>query len=117
MVLRLAWGCASVWNRKHYREKMICICVLQKWDIPHILIIMAVAVKEEYEAKLDEKSRLVIRGADARHFHVKRYTDGSFKLEPRFLVSAQALKQIERSVKRFKSGKKGKAVNLDEAPE
>ena len=71
---------------------------------------MAVAVKEEYEAKLDEKKRLVIRGADARYFHVKRYVDGSFKLEPRFLVSAETLKQIERSVKRFKSGKKGKAV-------
>lgn len=48
------------------------------------------AVKE-YDAKLDSRKRLTIREAEHDHYHVQEFEDGTIVLEPRVLVSPNAL--------------------------
>jgi len=52
---------------------------------------MAVAVKKNYDAKLDTKRRVTIRSARTEFYHVTEYEDGTVKLEPRVLVSPEML--------------------------
>ena len=40
----------------------------------------------EYDAKIDVKKRLTLRGAQYGHYHVKEFQDGRIVLEPRELV-------------------------------
>ena len=40
----------------------------------------------EYDAKIDVKKRLTLRGAHYGHYHVREYKDGRIILEPRELV-------------------------------
>lgn len=78
---------------------------------------MAVAVKKNYDAKLDTKRRVTIRNARTEFYHVTEYEDGSVKLEPRVLVSPEMLKQIEAGVKRHKAGRKGTKLDWSKVPE
>ena len=53
-----------------------------------------------YNAKIDVKKRLTLRGATYGHYHVREYKDGRIVLEPRvlvkpFTVSPRTLKVIE----------------------
>ncbi len=45
----------------------------------------------EYEAKLDARHRLTIRDAGYEHYHVEEFEDGTVVLQPRVLVSPNAL--------------------------
>ena len=45
----------------------------------------------EYEAKLDARNRLTIRDAGYEHYHVEEFEDGTVVLNPRVLVSPNAL--------------------------
>ena len=45
----------------------------------------------EYEAKLDARNRLTIRDAGYEHYHVEEFEDGTVVLQPRILVSPNAL--------------------------
>ncbi|MHB1195151.1 MAG: hypothetical protein ACYC6F_19180 [Longimicrobiales bacterium] len=49
-----------------------------------------VAVRE-YDAKLDARRRLTIRDAGYEHYHVREFDDGTVVLQPRVLVSPNAL--------------------------
>ncbi len=52
---------------------------------------------KEYDAKIDVKKRVTIRGAHFDHYHVIEYPDGKIALEPRELVAPFGLAAIEFS--------------------
>ena len=79
--------------------------------------IMAVAIKKDYDAKLDTKRRVTIRNARTEFYHVTEYEDGTIKMEPRVLVSPDMLKQIDAAVKRRKAGHKGTKLDWSKLPE
>ena len=83
----------------------------------YCLDIMEVAVKKNYDAKLDTKRRLTIRNACTEFYHVTEYEDGTVKLEPRVLVSPDMLEQINAAVERQKAGHKGTKLDWSKLPE
>ena len=60
---------------------------------------------KEYDAKLDNKKRLTIRGAKYNHYKVKELIDAN-------LLSENTLKMIDKSVTHFKKGKASAPINL-----
>jgi hypothetical protein len=63
----------------------------------------------EYDAKIDVKKRLTLRGARYGHYHVREYKDGRIVLEPRelvkpFTVSRRTLKMMDSSMANLKRG-------------
>ncbi|HAC15072.1 MAG TPA: hypothetical protein DCE78_03895 [Bacteroidetes bacterium] len=79
---------------------------------------MSKAIKE-YDAHLDSKKRITIRGAQAKYYHVSEKIDGTIELSPRVLVhpdeiSMNTLTMIDQSIANLKKGKASKSVNIDE---
>lgn len=71
----------------------------------------------EYDAKIDVKKRLTLRGAQYGHYHVKEFQDGRIVLEPRelvkpFTVSRRTLKMMDSSMANFKKGLAGEPIDL-----
>lgn len=79
--------------------------------------IMDLAVKKNYDAKLDAKRRLTIRNASTEFYHVTEYEDGTVKLEPRVLVPPDILEQIDAAVERHKAGHKGTKLDWSKLPD
>lgn len=82
---------------------------------------MAQAIKE-YDARLDSKKRITLRGAQTMFYRVREKGDGTIILSPRVLVhpdeiSAKTLSTIDQSVDSLKKGKASKTVDLDELTE
>lgn len=76
-------------------------------------------VTKEYDARLDSKKRITLRGAQTMFYRVREKKDGTIELSPRVLVhpdeiSAKTLSTIDQSVDNLKKGKTSKAVDLDE---
>ncbi len=72
---------------------------------------------KEYDAKVDVKKRLTLRGARYGHYHVSEYKDGRIVLEPRelvkpFSVSRRTLKMMDSSVANFKKGVVSDPIDL-----
>ena len=72
---------------------------------------------KEYDARIDVKRRVTLRGARYNHYHVKEYSDGRIVLEPRVLaapfeVSKKTLAQMDSSMKNLKKGKVSKPIDL-----
>lgn len=72
---------------------------------------------KEYDAKMDTKKRVTLRGATYEHYHVEEYSDGKIVLEPRELVkpievSKRTLATMDASMKNLKKGKASKPVDL-----
>jgi hypothetical protein len=66
-------------------------------------------VVENYDVAADAKKRISLRSAKTKYFHVKELSNGCFLLEPRVLVSLQAisarsLKMLDKSVANLKRG-------------
>ena len=64
----------------------------------------------EYNAKLDTKRRLSIRGAKYDYYNVKEYDNGLILLEPRELtkpleISENTLKMMDEAISNIKAGK------------
>jgi hypothetical protein len=64
-------------------------------------------VVEAYDVAADAKKRISLRNAKTKYFHVKALSNGSYYLEPRVLVSPQAisarsLKMLDKSVANLK---------------
>ena len=79
---------------------------------------MSVALVKEYDAHLDEKKRITLRGAEAEYYAVRMFEDGRVVLEPRVLVppdmiSKRTLKVLDRAAKNFKKGKVSEPIDLD----
>ena len=76
------------------------------------------SIVKEYEAKLDSKHRITIRGSDYQYFRVKQYGDGHLELLPRVLVdpkeiSKNTLQMMDKSIENLKKGKVSEAIDLD----
>jgi hypothetical protein len=76
------------------------------------------SIIKQYDAKLDEKKRLTIRGSKFDFYHIDEFNDGTLVLRPRVLIdpdelSANTLQMMDKSIKNLKNGKVSKPVNLD----
>ena len=76
-----------------------------------------ISVVEQYDTSADHKKRISLRGAQAKYFHVKALSNGSYLLEPRVLVPrdavpARTLKMLEQSVANLKRGKVSAPIDL-----
>jgi hypothetical protein len=74
-------------------------------------------VVDQFDIAADSKRRISLRGAKWKHFHVKAFSNGSYLLEPRVLVSpqelpAKTLKALDKAVGNFKKGAVSKPVDL-----
>lgn len=79
---------------------------------------MNTSVVKEYEAHLDTKNRITIRGAESEYYAVKTFSDGHVLLEPRVLVPPEAvskrtLKMLDKAAKNLKQGKVSEPIDLD----
>ncbi len=73
---------------------------------------------KKYEANLDNKKRLTVRGVSFKHYVVEVYSNGKIVLNPRLLIdpntiSKNTLKMIEKSMKNFKEGKVSEPIDID----
>ena len=80
------------------------------------------AKEKEYDAKLDSKKRLTIRGARTKHYHVTEYDDGTVELSPRELIhpdeiSRRTLQMMDKAMENLKEGKVSKPVDMEELEE
>jgi hypothetical protein len=76
-------------------------------------------VIREYDAKLDSKKRITIRGARTNYYHVTEREDGTIELSPRELVhpdeiSEKTLRMIDKAVTKLKKGEVSEPVDLEE---
>jgi hypothetical protein len=74
-------------------------------------------VVEDYDVAADAKKRISLRGARTKYFHVQALSNGCFYLQPRVLVSPQAisarsLKMLDRSVANLKKGLASAPIDL-----
>jgi hypothetical protein len=72
---------------------------------------------KEYDARIDVKKRVTLRGAQYENYHVQEYADGRIILEPRVLVapfelSKRTLDMMDTGMKNLKRGKVSKPVDL-----
>ena len=79
-------------------------------------------IVKEYEAKLDNKHRITIRGSEYQYFQVKQYGGGHLELLPRVLVdpkeiSKNSLKMMDKSVENLKKEKVSEPINFDSIKE
>ena len=79
---------------------------------------MKTAVVREYDAHLDVKKRITLRGAEAEYYAVLMFDDGHILLEPRVLVPPEAvskktLRMLDKAAKNLKKGKVSKPIDLD----
>ena len=77
------------------------------------------SVVDEYNAKLDSKKRLTIRGARTEYYHVTERKDGTIELSPRELVhpdeiSEKTLEMVDKAIAKFKNGEVSEPVDMDE---
>lgn len=71
----------------------------------------------EYDARIDPKKRLTLRGANYHFYHVREFPNGRIVLEPRQLVapfelSKKTLKTLDSSMANYKKGKASKVIDL-----
>ncbi|MES2201312.1 MAG: hypothetical protein V4498_03590 [candidate division FCPU426 bacterium] len=71
----------------------------------------------EYDARIDPKKRLTLRGAHYDYYHVQEFPDGHIVLAPRQLVaptelSKRTLKAMDASVANLKKGKASEPIDL-----
>ena len=76
-----------------------------------------VTVALTYDAKIDSKKRVTLRGAKYEYYNVQEMDDGSVLLSPRVLVSpfeisAQTLETMDHSMENYKAGKVSKPIKL-----
>jgi hypothetical protein len=74
-------------------------------------------VIEDYDVAADAKKRISLRHAKTKYFHVKALSNGCFLLEPRVLVSPQAvsarsLKMLDKSIVNLKKGLASTPIDL-----
>jgi len=77
------------------------------------------ATIREYDAKLDSKKRVTIRGAKSKFYHVTEKKDGTIELSPRELVhpdkiSEKTLQMVDKAVKKFKKGEVSEPIDMQE---
>lgn len=74
---------------------------------------------KEYDAKVDGKNRVTLRGAQYEYYNVKEYDNGCYVLEPRELtapeeISTRTLHDMDEAMGNIKAGKASAAVDLSD---
>ncbi len=74
-------------------------------------------VARTYDAKIDSKKRVTLRGAKYEFYHAQEMSEGSVILSPRVLVPPfevleKMLKTMDDSMENFKAGKASKPIKL-----
>lgn len=74
---------------------------------------------KEYDAKLDSKNRVTLRGAQYEYYNVKEFANGCYILEPRELtvpqeISARTLRDMDEAVANLKVGSVSAPVDLSD---
>ena len=77
---------------------------------------MEVAVKE-YDAKIDIKRRITLRGASYDYYHVIEFPNGKIELQPRVLVepfeiAEDTLRMVDGSMANLKKGQASEPIDL-----
>ncbi len=72
---------------------------------------------KEYDARVDVKKRVTLRGAKYSNYRVFEYPNGQIVLEPRelvapFEVSANTLSVMDAAIENIKKDKVSKSVDL-----
>ena len=78
---------------------------------------MQAAIKGRYQAHLDAKNRLTLRGAKYDYYEVQEYDNGIILLEPRELVrpeeiSKRTLQMMDESIRNLNAGKVSAPIDL-----
>ena len=75
---------------------------------------------KQYDAQLDEKSRITIQGTKFRNFVVTHDKNGNIILQPRSrspkrlaVISARTLKMMDRAIANFRNGRVSKPISLN----
>ena len=71
----------------------------------------------QYDASVDTKKRITLRGSKYTHYHVEEFEDGRIILEPRVLVcpfelSKNTLSVMDSSMESLKKGSVSKPIDL-----
>ena len=68
----------------------------------------------EYDARVDMKKRVTLRGTRYRNYHVREYADGRFELLPQELVavSSRSLEMMDRSIENLNNGVPGNPLDV-----
>ncbi len=74
---------------------------------------------KEYDAKIDTKKRITLRGSSYEYYHVIEFPNGRIELEPRVLVEPfeideNTLKMIDKSMENLKKGIASEPIDLTE---
>ena len=78
---------------------------------------MKTAIKGHYQAHLDSKKRLTLRGAKYEYYEVREYDNGIILLEPRELVppvelSKRTLQMMDESIRNLDAGNVSAPIDL-----
>jgi hypothetical protein len=78
-------------------------------------------IVERYDVAADAKKRINLRNAKTKYFHVKALSNGAYILEPRVLVSPEAIsartmKMIEQSAANLKKGRASAPIDFASLP-
>ena len=73
-------------------------------------------IVKSYNAKLDNKKRLTIRGTKYDFYHIQEFNDGTLVLKPRVLVdpddlSENTLRMMDRSIENLRKGNVSKPID------
>lgn len=73
----------------------------------------------EYDAKLDSKKRLTLRGTPFSYYHVAEMKNGTIILEPReltrpFQISERTLAMMDRAMANMEQGIVSEPIDLSE---
>ena len=76
-----------------------------------------ISIVQHYDIAADAKNRISLRGATAKYFNVQALSNGSYVLQPRVLVSpdaisARTLKMLENSVAQLQKGKASAPIDV-----
>ena len=71
----------------------------------------------EYDAKIDTKKRITLRGSRYEYYHVIEFPNGKIELQPRelkepFEISREALHMMDLSMENLKKGIASEALDL-----
>ena len=82
---------------------------------------MKAAIKE-YDAKIDTKKRITLRGSEYDYYHVIEFPNGKIELQPRVLVepfeiSEDTLRMMDSAMDNYKKGIVSEPIDLSEFKE
>ena len=68
----------------------------------------------EYDARVDTKKRVTLRGSKYRNYHVREHADGRIEMFPQELVEVSELtvEMMDRSMESYDNGMVGRPLDL-----